>query len=340
MKKKKKLTIGMATFDDFEGVYFTIQSLRLNNLDRLDELDLVVIDNNPTSLEGKATATFCSKACVRYLEETSWRSTAVRDRIFREAEAPVAMSIDPHVLFEPGAVARLIDFFDERPDTPDLFHGVMLYDYLDDSAGVVSHMNPEWRENMFGTWGHDEKAQDPEADPYEIPMMGLGCFISRVDAWQGFHPLFKGFGGEEGYIHEKTRRAGAKTMILPWLRWIHRFDRPRGVVYPLDVEERITNYLIGWLELDKDPGEIIRHFAKTRPDILVDELILPRVSDLLADYEHDPEATIASWREEGEDEPVEEWNDTQVALGVPLEIDVKGLKLRVKKLGLEWAIES
>ena len=49
----KVLTIGAATYDDFEGVFFTFQALRLANLERLDSLDLVVIDNNPTSSEGK-----------------------------------------------------------------------------------------------------------------------------------------------------------------------------------------------------------------------------------------------------------------------------------------------
>ena len=79
----KRITIGSATFDDFEGVYFTYQALRLANLDRLDEIDLVVIDNNPGSKEGQATASFCEKASIRYFPCPSPMSTAIRDKVFR-----------------------------------------------------------------------------------------------------------------------------------------------------------------------------------------------------------------------------------------------------------------
>ena len=62
----KKLTIGSAVYDDFEGVYFSYQSLRLNNKDILKDLDLVIIDNNPESEEGQATKHFCTQAGIRY----------------------------------------------------------------------------------------------------------------------------------------------------------------------------------------------------------------------------------------------------------------------------------
>ncbi len=45
--KVPKLTIGMATFDDFDGVYFTIQALRLYH--DLREVELIVVDNKPDS---------------------------------------------------------------------------------------------------------------------------------------------------------------------------------------------------------------------------------------------------------------------------------------------------
>ena len=49
-------------------------------------------------------------------------------------------------------------------------------------------------------------------------------------AWPGFPAAFRGFGGEEAYIHEKFRRAGGRRLCLPWLRWMHRFGRP--VAFP------------------------------------------------------------------------------------------------------------
>jgi hypothetical protein len=70
-------------------------------------------------------------------------------------------------------------------------------------------------------------------------MQGLGVFSCRKAAWLGFNPAFRGFGGEEGYIHEKFRQAGARTLCLPFLRWGHRFGRPAGVPYPVLLNDKV-----------------------------------------------------------------------------------------------------
>ena len=116
---------------------------------------------------------------------------------------------------------------------------------------------------MFGTWEHQLRGKDKNSDPFEIPLHGLGLFMQRKNAWQGFNPLFLGFGGEEGYIHEKTRRAGARNICLPWLTWNHRFTRPRGVAYSLKIQERISNYFIGWKETEQNVQDIHDHFSQT-----------------------------------------------------------------------------
>ena len=350
----KKLTIGMATFDDFEGVFFTIQSIRLNNLPRLDDLDLVVIDNNPDSAEGKETANFCGKANVRYFEERERRSTAIRDRVFREAESDFALCVDPHVLLEPGAIRRLIEFAEEHPETSDLFHGPMLYDYLGEET-PATHMDPVWRDNMYGIWGHDKRGKEADADPFEIEMHGLGLFFCRVLAWQGFSPLFRGFGGEEGYIHRKFRQAGKTVLLLPWLRWVHRFQRPRGISYPLLMEERIQNYFIGWEELGQDPQEIHDHFAKTFPHIDRDRL-QREAKKLLDDLAKDRDETIRKRfevvvpfkeketkvkekevRKKDPNKIVELWNTTKVELGEALSINLPEDRLIVKSFEVSWS---
>ena len=47
------LTIGMAAFDDFEGVYFTITSLLIHHADAMGNSNIVVVDNNPASKQGR-----------------------------------------------------------------------------------------------------------------------------------------------------------------------------------------------------------------------------------------------------------------------------------------------
>ena len=90
----------------------------------------------------------------------------------------------------------LLQFLSENRESKDLFHGRMIYDGLDDSS-MATHMKPEWRHNMYGTWAHSAAA-DIGKDPFEIPMHGLGVFLTRTNQWLGFNENFSGFGGEEG----------------------------------------------------------------------------------------------------------------------------------------------
>jgi hypothetical protein len=121
-------------------------------------------------------------------------------------------------------------------------------------------MRPEWRDGFFGTWQHDDRAGDPDGEPFEIPMHGLGLFACRRKAWPGFNPAFRGFGGEEGYIHEKFRRAGGRTLCLPFLRWLHRFNRPMGCPYANVWDERVHNYLVGFREVGLSTDGVVEHF--------------------------------------------------------------------------------
>jgi hypothetical protein len=126
---------------------------------------------------------------------------------------------------------------------------------------VESGNRVEWRELCQRAtdgpdlpWsGHEAKLaqlgyQTP-AEPFDIPGQGLGLFACRRDAWLRFNPLFRGFGGEEMYIHRKFRNAGRRTVCIPGLKWSHRFGRPGGAPYPLTVEDKSRNYVLGLTEL-------------------------------------------------------------------------------------------
>ena len=52
-RSSRRLTIGMATYDDYDGVYFTIQSLRTQNPDIENAIEFLVVDNNP---DGRCSA--------------------------------------------------------------------------------------------------------------------------------------------------------------------------------------------------------------------------------------------------------------------------------------------
>jgi hypothetical protein len=76
-----KLTIGMATHDDYDGVYFSIQSIRMYHPEILKQVEFVIIDNNPDSKHGKAVRDFTNwiKQPIQYLPFTKYNSTCVKN---------------------------------------------------------------------------------------------------------------------------------------------------------------------------------------------------------------------------------------------------------------------
>ena len=248
---RKPLSIGMAT-------YFSVMALRLYHRELAGDIEIMVVDNHP---EGPCAAALKALESwvpsYRYIPFDRLRGTAARDVVFREANAEFVLCMDSHVMFAPGALRQLLDYFHAHPDTPDLLQGPLVYDNL---CTFSTHMDRIWSTGMYGVWATDERAQDPAAPPFEIAMQGLGVFACRKSAWAGFNPRLKGFGGEEGYTQEKFRRAGGRTLYLPFLRWIHRFGRPMGVPYENTWEDRIRNYLLIADELAFDPSPALDHF--------------------------------------------------------------------------------
>jgi glycosyltransferase involved in cell wall biosynthesis len=254
------LTIGMATYNDFNGVYFTLQALRLYQ--DLRDTELLVVDNYGCPATKQLVEGWVHGA--RYVLATEVRGTAAaKERVFREARGEAVLCCDSHVLFAPGAIRRLKEYYRERPDCPDLLQGPLVYDDLET---ISTHFEPVWRGEMWGIWQTDPRGQDPEGEPFEIPMQGMGAFSCRKGAWPGFNPKFRGFGWEEGYIHEKIRRAGGRCLCLPWFRWTHRFGRPAGIGYSLTIEEKLRNYLIGHAELGWDLTPVLAHFSEILPE--------------------------------------------------------------------------
>jgi hypothetical protein len=256
----RTLTIGMATYDDFDGVYFSVQAIRLFHPEVTADTEILVIDNHP---EGPAAAPL--KKLERYVKHLRYvpapfaQGTAVRDLVFREAAGEFVLCMDSHVLFPPGTLAKLLQYIENHRESRDLWQGPLLGD---DFEKIGTHFDPVWSAGMWGVWGRDPRGLDPSAEPFEIPMQGLGMFCCRRDAWPGLNPRLRGFGGEEGCLHEKFRLAGARTLCLPFLQWLHRFPRPHGVPYTHDWESRIRNYLLLFDELGLDRSPVLEHFEK------------------------------------------------------------------------------
>ena len=280
---RPRLTVGMACFDDFNGVYFTVQALQIYHAEVLDQIEFIVVDNNPEGEDGKAVKNLLTAWIphARYIAAPDVVGTAApRNLVFDEARGEAVLCLDCHVLLEAGSVRRLIDYYAAHPESCDLLHGPLLNDGCKPYA---THMEPVWRDEMFGIWGLDSRGLSADQPEFEIPMHGCGLMSCRKEAWLGFHRQFRGFGGEEGYIHEKYRQAGYRALCLPWLRWLHRFGRPAGIAYPLTLNDRVRNYILGRLELGKSYDDVLEHFAPRMDQAALDcvlfELQLPSLLD-------------------------------------------------------------
>lgn len=322
-EKKPLITIGMATHQDFDGVYFTIQHLRMCNLDILDQLEFVIIDNSPGTthsemIRGLLGAVHAGGSRVKYIEQATPVGTSpARNRIFTEASGDYVLVLDCHVLLYPTALKDLIAYYKANPKSRDILSGPLVYDTLRPD-NLATHYGNVWRAEMWGIWesawidklgmifsvnnpsdgtpcypisvdmqrtrlevddfpldlgwaGHEtvltnigfRRIGTKDTDPViEIPGQGLGLFSCRRDAWLGFHPNADGFGGEELWIHEKFRQTGAKALLLPTLKWVHRFGRANGVSYPLTKGRKLRNYVLEFQQIGLDPTPIHNHFIK------------------------------------------------------------------------------
>lgn len=257
---KPFLTIGMATYDDFEGVFYTVQALRMYQ--DLEDCEIIVVDNNPKSADGEATKAFIEQRCediATYVPFTEKKgSCPPRGHLFDISDGEYTLCLDSHVFLEAGAIANLKEYLRANHPVDDLLHGPLAHNNL--RSIQATHMVPQWRSEMFGTWGVDREGLDT-GRPFEIPQHGLGLFCARTSSWLKFHPQLRGFSGGEGYIHEKYRQNGRKVLCLPNVVWMHKFARPRGVPHGPILDDKIRNHLHGWSELGMSLQPIWEHFV-------------------------------------------------------------------------------
>ena len=271
----KLLTIGMSTYDDYDGVYFTIQALRLyHNICNTNSIEFIVIDNNPTSKHGELTKTFINNNVKgTYIPYTEKVSSFNKYKIPDFATGKYILILDSHVLIEQNGIETLLNYYESNTNCKNLVQGPLLYD---DLKNYSTHFDPVWRGHMYGTWGTNKEAYN-KGQPFEIPMQGMGLCSFEKESWVGINPNFIGFGAEEGYISEKFRQAGGKNICIPQLKWNHRFGRHSGVSYRLNLEDRIWNYFIGRLEIYKDPAhpqilEVYHYFKDKIPTGKIDQI--------------------------------------------------------------------
>lgn len=250
------LSIGMAAYDDFSGVYFTIQSLKMYHAQAMANAEIIVIDNNPESKDGLETAAFCkTDKRIKYIKSNNSRGAFSKEEVFSHASSDNVLICDCHVLFAPNAIKSLISFFESGEDEGNLIQGPLLSDNM---KVIATHLKPTWGSGMFGQWAYDDRVKTHKS--FEIPAQGMGVFACKKNAWVGFPSKCKGFGGEEFFVHEKFRQAGKKTICLSSLAWLHKFRRPNGAPYKPTRENKFKNHIHAMLETDMPVFEALEHY--------------------------------------------------------------------------------
>ena len=76
-------------------------------------------------------------------------------------------------------ICFIINYYENNPKTDNLLQGPLVYDNLNN---VSTHFDPVWRDEMYGIWKTDKRGEDKNAEPFEIPMQGLGVFSCRKES--------------------------------------------------------------------------------------------------------------------------------------------------------------
>ena len=126
----------------------------------------------------------------------------------------------------------------------------------------LPQLNYAGHQGKLNSEGYSPLGYNEHSEPFEIFSHGLGLFLIRKNSWLGFNKHAKGFGGEECYIHEKYRQSGRKTICLPFLKWMHRFNRPSDAPYSLLLDNKVRNYILEFNELGLDLTPLKKHFVE------------------------------------------------------------------------------
>lgn len=165
-----KITIGMATYDDFEGVWATVQSVFLHNdWASPDDVQIVIVDTSPVESEhrrlvkdlvakGGHAMQGARTPNIKYVDMASHPGTTEpRNAVFDNADADVVVCMDCHVMLRSNSLLQLLNWFEANPECKDLVHGPIMYDNL---HMINTQFSDQFRGGMWGTWSTAWRAPD------------------------------------------------------------------------------------------------------------------------------------------------------------------------------------
>ena len=280
-----QFTFGFS-FSSDPGGWYTLNALKIYHDDLLDRAEILVVDNSPPGCpisQEFATHVRSNHGDVRYIRDDGPPSSCLyKNRLFQDATGDVVICVDAHVLLTVGSVDAIVRYFENNPESRDLLTGTLqnaagkvmatnqvLYEseHYEIPRGAALRRGVVCRGGQLGAWVTDPRGLDRDGAPYEIQMNGSWLLAMRKKAWPGFHPMMYGFGGNEPYLYEKVRKGGGRVLNHPGIRGTHNFSSAHGRGYQPLAEDKIRNYLVAALDLERmDLYEAaLEHFATIHP---------------------------------------------------------------------------
>jgi len=160
-----KLTIGYPTYDDYHGVEMTIQSLALyHELGPVGDLEIIVCDNLVDTRRPKPDQESPAEKLEKYVRGIGGKYVPLpspngtappRDEIFRHATGDVVIVADSHVMFAPGMIPAVREYFADHWHAMDILSGPILRKRRRPDgqlATLATHYADVWRAEMWGVW--------------------------------------------------------------------------------------------------------------------------------------------------------------------------------------------
>lgn len=157
-----KLTIGMPHYDDYRGVYMTIQALKLYQ--DLTDVEVLVVDNSPNTSGGRQCKIlldhFKGEFNTKYIPMHECRGPAhAKNEVIRQASGDTVLVMDCHVMLADGAIKRLKQFAIDDS----FYTGPLL---MDDCRTTCTHFDMMWRGGMWGIWA--QAFQHPDGTTFSV----------------------------------------------------------------------------------------------------------------------------------------------------------------------------
>lgn len=275
----RKLTIGIYVYDDYDGVRYLIDSIRINNPEILSNIEFVIIDNCPDTTNSNALMEFLTTSvknvAFNYVAYGRYPNHAYRFEAIELAKTPYVLVTESKTQFTPGSLKSLIDFFDSGMDEGRIITGPRI---KDDFSDVMTHFKYEWNGEFYGVAEKDPRV-DSQVEPFEIEGILPGVFAIRKADWRKISRA--AFASNGAYAEDvvlsmrKFLTLGKRPLCLPTFKWTCRMIKTNGKNIPDSVLNRFHNYATAFLQLGLNDKliELKTQYAEKITNERMDEII-------------------------------------------------------------------